>query len=196
MVEVVIWSQNSHLIIGWHNYFYLFQLLNLTLFFLILSVTFLVQTQFPQGSQSLGGQWKKGLEVSWVKENARLVDQLCSEGCRQFWVAPSKLIREQRPLCKVIHVPLGWHTDPSGHPGKSGAYPFSFEASLVAQLVENLPAMWETWVRSLGGIPEKIPWRRKWLPIPVFLPGESHGQRSLVGYSPWGQKELDTTEVT
>ena len=35
----------------------------------------------------------------------------------------------------------------------------------------------------------KIPWRRKWQPIPVFLPEESHGQRSLVGYSPWGHKE-------
>ena len=34
----------------------------------------------------------------------------------------------------------------------------------------------------------KIPWRRQWLPIPVFLPGKSHGQRSLVGYSPWGRK--------
>ena len=43
------------------------------------------------------------------------------------------------------------------------------------------------WVR-------KIPWRRKWEPTPVFLPGESHGQKSLVGYSPWGHKELDTTE--
>jgi len=40
----------------------------------------------------------------------------------------------------------------------------------------------------------KIPWRRKWQPTPVFLPGKSHGQRSLVGYSPWGHKELDTTE--
>ena len=40
----------------------------------------------------------------------------------------------------------------------------------------------------------KIPWRRKWQPTPVFLPGESHGQRSLVGYSPWGRKESDTTE--
>ena len=40
----------------------------------------------------------------------------------------------------------------------------------------------------------KIPWRRKWQPTPVFLPGESHGQRSLVGYSPQGHKELDTTE--
>ena len=40
----------------------------------------------------------------------------------------------------------------------------------------------------------KIPWRRKWQPSPVFLPGKSHGQRSLVGYSPWGCKELDMTE--
>ena len=37
----------------------------------------------------------------------------------------------------------------------------------------------------------KIPWRRTWQPIPVFLPGESHGQRSLVGYSPWGRKESE-----
>ena len=40
----------------------------------------------------------------------------------------------------------------------------------------------------------KIPWRRAWQPTPVFLPRESHGQRSLVGYSPWGHKESDTTE--
>ena len=42
----------------------------------------------------------------------------------------------------------------------------------------------------------KIPWRRKWQPTPVFLPGESHGKRSLAGYSPWGCKESDTTEAT
>ena len=42
----------------------------------------------------------------------------------------------------------------------------------------------------------KIPWRRAWQPTPVFLPGESHGQRCLAGYSPWGRKELDTTEAT
>ena len=40
----------------------------------------------------------------------------------------------------------------------------------------------------------KIPWKRKWQPTPVFLPGRFHGRRSLVGYSPWGCKELDTTE--
>ena len=45
------------------------------------------------------------------------------------------------------------------------------------------------WVRN-------IPWRRTWLPIPVFLSGEFHGQRSLVGYSLWGRKESDITEAT
>ena len=39
----------------------------------------------------------------------------------------------------------------------------------------------------------KIPWRRKWLLTPVFLPGKFHGQRSLAGYSPWDGKELDLT---
>ena len=45
----------------------------------------------------------------------------------------------------------------------------------------------DPWIR-------KIPWRREWLPTPVFLPGEFHGQRSLAGYSPWGPKESDTTK--
>ena len=40
----------------------------------------------------------------------------------------------------------------------------------------------------------KIPWRKKWQPTPVLLPGKSHGQRGLVGYSPWGHKESETTE--
>ena len=63
--------------------------------------------------------------------------------------------------------------------------------------MKNLPGMKETcrrhrfnpWVRQ-------IPWRRKWQLTPVFLPRESQGQRSLVDYSPWGCKELDTTEHT
>ena len=42
----------------------------------------------------------------------------------------------------------------------------------------------------------KIPWRRAWRPTPVFLPGESHGQRSLVGYGPYCHKELDMIEAT
>ena len=57
----------------------------------------------------------------------------------------------------------------------------------VVQMVMNLPVMGSPWVR-------KIPWRRKGQPTPVFTPGESHGQRNLMGYSPWGHTELDTTE--
>ena len=41
----------------------------------------------------------------------------------------------------------------------------------------------------------KIPWRRKWQPTPIFLPGKSRGQRSLAGYSPWSRKESDRTEL-
>ena len=42
----------------------------------------------------------------------------------------------------------------------------------------------------------KIPWRRKWQPTPVFLPGKSHGQRNMVGYSSWDHKELDKPKAT
>ena len=61
----------------------------------------------------------------------------------------------------------------------------------MAQTVKNLPAMQETWFQSLG---QEDPWRREWLPIPVFLPGEFHGMGSLAGYTPWGHKESDSTE--
>ena len=60
-----------------------------------------------------------------------------------------------------------------------------------AQMVKNLPAMWETQFPSLGW---KHPWRREWQLTPIFLPEELHEQRILVGYSPRGGKELDMTE--
>ena len=63
--------------------------------------------------------------------------------------------------------------------------------SLMAQRVKHLPAMWETWVQSLGW---EDPLEKELQPTPVFLTGESHGQSSLIGYSPPGRKESDTTE--
>ena len=64
--------------------------------------------------------------------------------------------------------------------------------SLVAQMVKNLPAMQETWVQSLGWEDplEKVMATHS----STLAPGESHGGRSLVGYSPWGRKESDTAE--
>ena len=59
------------------------------------------------------------------------------------------------------------------------------QASLVAQTVKNLPAMWETWLRFLGWEDNQLQYSSLENP---------HGQRSLVGYSPWGCKESDMTE--
>ena len=65
----------------------------------------------------------------------------------------------------------------------------------MALVVKTPPASEED-VKRCGLDPwvEKIPWRRKWYSAPVFMPGKSHGQRSLVSYGPWGHKESDTTE--
>ena len=73
------------------------------------------------------------------------------------------------PPCLLLRYSL-----PSGSEGKASAYNAG----------------------DLGSIPGlgRSPGRRKWQPTPVFLPGKSHGRRNLVGYSPWGRKELDTTE--
>ena len=89
-----------------------------------------------------------------------------------------------------------WHSSPSA--AKGAMTPMSYElnleescnlhfvgASLVAQMVKNLPECRRPGFSSWVG---KIPWRRAWQPTPAFLHGESHGQRSLVGYSPWGHR--------
>jgi len=67
-------------------------------------------------------------------------------------------------------------------PAEGIGYPLQYSwASLVAQLINNPPAMLETWVWKI--------WRRERLPTPVFWPREFHGL-----YSPWGHKESDMTE--
>ena len=73
---------------------------------------------------------------------------------------------------------------------------FITRASQMVLVVKNPPAdaghvrlRFNPWVR-------KIPWRKAWQPTPVFVPGESHRQRSLAVYSPWGHKESDRTEAT
>ena len=63
----------------------------------------------------------------------------------------------------------------------------------LAQMVQNPPAIWETQVWSMDW---EDPWRREWQPTTVFLPGDFHGQRSLLGHSPWGWKESDWATFT
>ena len=66
-------------------------------------------------------------------------------------------------------------------------------ASLVVETVKNPPAMQDTWVRSLG---QENPLEEGMAPIPVFLPGKSHGQRRLLGYNLWGSKTAGHDLVT
>ena len=67
------------------------------------------------------------------------------------------------------------------------SHPGRYVGFLGGSVVKYPPAKQETQVRSLGW---EDPWRRKRQPMPVFLPGKSHGQRSLVGYSPWGSQRV------
>ena len=79
-------------------------------------------------------------------------------------------------------------------PAEGLGYPLQYSwASLLAHMVKNLPAMRRPGFDPWAG---KIPWRRAWQPTPVFLPGESQGQRSLVGYSSRGHKESEHNWVT
>ena len=79
---------------------------------------------------------------------------------------------------------------------------FSCKSSMIYMIYQWLPrylsgkesACQFRRLRRCGFNPLKIPWRRKWQPTSAFLPGKSHGQRSLAGYSPWGCKGSDTTE--
>ena len=78
-------------------------------------------------------------------------------------------------------VYLGRYSIGMGFPGGTS------EKEPACQCRRHKRHRFDPWVR-------KIPWRRKWKPTPVFLPGESHGPRSGVGCSPWGCKDLDMTE--
>ena len=75
--------------------------------------------------------------------------------------------------------PFGWSVFQGSHSGKEPA----------SQCRRCKSRGFDPWVG-------KIPWRRAWQPTPVFYPGESHGQKSLAGYSPQGCRELDRTEAT
>ena len=101
--------------------------------------------------------------------------------------APPDLEHEVAPLSPpepVQPLLLGCGVSPPGH----RLWPQAWGSKVIYILIDT-PCS----VKS-ANIFMYNPWRRKWQPTPVFLPRESHGQRSLVGYSPWGGKESDITE--
>ena len=127
----------------------------------------------------------------WKRESSQaylLVGESCHVIYTQTW-SVYNMLTEPPCLCGTVstfsYSPKGWWFKPTqGH-----------------HLLVGLPwrlRWWRTCLqcRRPGFNPwvRKIPWRRKCLPTPVLLPGESHGQRSLVSYSPWGCKESEKTE--
>ena len=111
--------------------------------------------------------------------------KLCKDSFLKHIIHFLELVLRIRTLNGIIQVKsigIGTSSHLHGFPGGSA--------------IKNPPAMQkmqETWVHPLV---EKIPWRRACQPPPVTLPGESHRQRSLEGYSPRDHKEWDTTETT
>ena len=117
----------------------------------------------------------RGYKARWSKRNSPGLKS------RDLVLVPDISVNN---ICVLSQKKVIWY---QWAPGSS-----TIGVSLVAQTIKNIclhcrRPRFDTWV-------EKIPWRREWQPTLAVLLGESHGQRSLEGYSPWGCKELDMTE--
>ena len=130
-------------------------------------------------THSLSPVSTRGL-VPWFGPHLPLLPYSCLSFTTSVW------LRHLHP--KILPSPMYTNTLTHNHPfipSSPSATPFSW-ASLVAQLVKNPPAMWETWVQYLGW---EDSLEKGKATTPVFWPGEFLGL-----YSPWGHKELDMTE--
>ena len=143
---------------------------------------FIALQDFPGGSDSKASAYNARDLGSIPRLEDLLEKEMASHSSILAWKIP--WMEEPSRLQSMGSQKVGHNWTTSLHYSFAGA-------SLVALMVKNLPTMWETWLDSWV---KKIPWRKKWLPPPIFLPGEFHGQRSLAGYSPWGCKESDRSE--
>ena len=106
--------------------------------------------------------------------------------------------KQERRLLSVTTLKVSWH------PGSCPWFQLDPIISLtLTTCIWGFPggsadkeSTWQCRRRRSHSWVRKIPWRRKWQPTPVFLPGKSHGQRDLVGYSPWGCKWIGHDLVT
>ena len=128
-------------------------------------------------------RWKRGEGVGWGRErerecaNTEILEERVNQKGGKHHV---KCFREFKAKEETLITRYG---DSEGFPGGS--------------VVKNPPPN-AGHARDTGSVPGsgRFPWRRTWQPTAVFLPGEFHGQRSLLGYSPYSHTELDTTEAT
>ena len=135
------------------------------------------------------GKWDLRYLVEWWRRRKR------GAGKKRPSTCPSEMNQLEIPsLPPIIEAPqfplvqqtfIHWYPMPGGFPGGASCK----EPACQYQCRRPKRHRFSPWVR-------KVPRRRKWQPAPVFLPGKSHGQRSLEGCSPWGHKESKRTEAT
>ena len=131
-------------------------------------------------------------QMPWTEEPGRLPSvgsHRVGHGWSDFtFTFPFHALEKEMATHSIV---LAWRIPGTGEPGglpSMGSHRVGHDWSdLAAAAAQCGRPGFNPWVR-------KILWRRKWQPTPVLLPGKSHGWRSLVGYSPWGRKELDMTE--
>ena len=150
----------------------------------------------PGSERSAGGGHGNPLQSSYLKNPM-------DRGA--WWATVHRVAKSQTQLkqlsthtCLFITAVFSWWSNPFAIRKCPSLIFFvlksispDIRASLVAQRVKCLPAMQETWVRSLG---QEDPLEKEMATHSCTLAWKSHGQRSLVDYSPWGRKESDTTE--
>ena len=149
--------------------------------------TWILRESFPQKGSGLEYKWNRNHWNGWdflgQEPNEKIViAQKISGGNPTFQRrTDSEESGQVMHLTSLFHSCLAVVEMNMGFPGgASGKEP-------TCQCRRHKRLRFDLWVR-------KIPWRRAWQPTPVFLPGKFHGQRNLMGYSPWGRKESDTTE--
>ena len=121
--------------------------------------------------------------------DGQLCEGHCSDGVDTGQMLPVCVPRERTDISSCGgSEPSIPQRDGSGSPGVTWGFPGGVNGEeSTHQCRRHKRGGYDPWVR-------RIPWRRAWQPTPVFLPGESHGQRSLVGCSPRGHKESDMAE--
>ena len=132
--------------------------------------------------------WKVGGTVAGVACQSSKIGISLKVASSPFWneagdVNTSDKGTLSNTLCGFSHLILATAVLPMGFPGGTSGKELAYHCR------RHKRRGFDSWVG-------KIPWRRAWQPTPVSLPGESHGRRGLVSYSPKGRKKSDTTEVT
>ena len=160
---------------------------------------------FVLSNSELSKQWEQKNETLSLSCPGAMVDSfwICFVFNFPSWATLSPLSNPRKSGCLVLFLcPLEsrqmilFKSEQITSKNFKGAHDYIYNCGKVYKSKNTVDSRVCLQCRRLQVDPwvRKIPWRREWQPTPVFLPGEFHGQRRLVGCSPWGHMELDMTE--